>query len=478
MPHTDFRSPISAEVVDQLVAAVGVGSVSQDPLERLAYARDTFPLAMKEAARGGRSFDSDVVVWPNSTEEVAAVIQIAARHGIPVVPYGGGSGIVGGALSVKGGILLDLKRMNRILELDPISLTVTVQAGILGAVFEGALNAQGYSAGHFPQSIYSSTVGGWIAHRGIGTFSTKYGKIDDMVVALEVVLPDGQVLNTRNVPQSAAGPDLNRLFLGAEGTLGVVTAAVLKIHPLPEVQTHMSFAFDSMAEGIECIRRVIQEEYRPAVVRLYDPVEAHAQFGHLRLPEGQAVLLFVLEGSAKQVAFTEAGIREIAGKMEARDLGRAVGDFWLKSRFSTASLCRTNAKPCGVSDALEVANTWSRLAATYELMKARMEEAAGPCGIVYGHSSHVYPTGGNLYMIFHTEADTPEEVAALYDKVLDAAFTACHELGGTLTHHHGVGLGKGRWMPMELGPGGMSLLRRIKAAVDPGSIMNPGKLGL
>lgn len=465
-------------MLDELTALLSRERVSQGEFDLLAYSRDTFPLAIKDVARGDLTYRPDVIVWPESTAEVAAIMQIAGRFGVPVVPYGGGSGIVGGALSMQGGILLDLKKLNKIIDLDPVSLTVTVQTGILGGVFEDRLNAQGYTAGHYPQSIYSSTVGGWIAHRGIGTFSTKYGKMDDIVISMEVVLPDGQVATTRTVPASAAGPDLNRLFLGAEGTLGIVTSATLKIHPLPEARMHMAFAFGSFAEGVECVRRVIHRDLRPAVVRLYDAVETQAQFGSLGLPDGQAVLLFVVEGYSDMVDLTERSIRQITGSMEARELGSVVGEYWLSHRFSTGALTRTLSKPFGVSDALEVANVYSRLSETYAAMKSAMEAAAGPSGNVYGHCSHFYHAGGNLYMIFHAEADTEAEVSDLYYRILDAAFIACQDMGGTLTHHHGVGMGKGRWMPRELGDGGFDLLRRIKGAVDPAGIMNPGKLGL
>lgn len=478
MSQSDNRLALSANLIDELTTLLSVERVSRDELDLLAYSRDTFPLAIKEVARGDLTYRPDVVVWPETTAEVAAIMRIASHHSIPVVPYGGGSGIVGGALSVQGGILLDLKKLNKLIDLDPVSQTVTVEAGALGGVFEEQLNARGYTTGHYPQSLYSSTVGGWIADRGIGTFSTKYGRMDDIVVALEAVLPDGQVASTRMVPASSAGPDLNRLFLGAEGTLGVVTAATLKIHPLPEARMHMSFAFASFAEGVECVRRVIQRDLRPAVVRLYDPVETQAQFGSLGLPGGQAVLLFVVEGFSDLVDLTERGIRQITGDMGVRELGPVVGDYWLDSRFSTAALCRTLSKPFGVSDALEVANVWSHLADTYTAMKSAMEAAIGPTGTVYGHCSHFYHAGGNLYMIFHAEADSAAEVSDKYYRILDAAFDACQGLGGTLTHHHGVGLGKGRWMPRELGDGGFDLLRRIKSAVDPAGIMNPGKLGL
>lgn len=473
--QTDGLSPTAFQELQALLPA---DRMSTDETDLLAYSRDAFPLAIKDAAAGLHTYRPSLVVWPVSTQEVAALVRLANRHLIAVIPYGGGSGIVGGALPVQGGIIIDLKRLNKVLKLDPLSLTVTVQSGILGGVLENELAMRGFTTGHYPQSLFSSTAGGWIAHRGIGTFSTKYGKMDDMVISMEVVLPDGSILETRSVPQSAAGPDLNRLFLGAEGVLGIVTTTTLKIHRLPQARINMAFAFASFDQGVECVRRVIQLELRPAVVRLYDPIETQAQFSSLNLPNGMAVLLFVAEGYPEMTELTARLIQEIASEMEPVELGTVVGDYWLSHRFSTAALCKTNGKPFGVSDALEIAACWADLSDIYSAMKESMDAAVGPKGQVYGHCSHFYHSGGNLYMIFHAEADRAEDVAPLYYRILAAAFTACMDRGGTLTHHHGVGLGKGRWMPKELGEGGFGLLRRIKHAADPAGIMNPGKLGL
>lgn len=464
--------------LSDLEAILGPDGVSTDPIDLLAYSRDVYPLALKYTPMDDRRFWPDAVVWPETTEEVSELVKLAAKLNVPLVPYGGGSGSVGGAICVDGGIIVDMKKMNRILEIDGMSMTVRVQAGMIGKPYEDELNQAGFTGGHFPQSLYSATVGGWIAHRGAGTFSTKYGKIDDMVKALTVVMPDGSVLRTRSLPASAAGFDLNRIFMGTEGILGITTEAVLQIYPLPEKRVHHSYAINSMAEGVEAVRRIVTQGYYPAVVRLYDPIEAMDQFGSLDIKQGQCILLFASEGEERLTDLTAAYVHEQVMGMDALDLGSTVGDYWFENRFSTASFCRTDTIPTGLADALEVANVWSGIAPMYEHMKANMDEVIGPNGRVYGHGSHFYHSGGNLYMIFHTFAEDKESLADQYFKVLGAAFDACHAEGGTLTHHHGVGLAKARWMNRELGNAGFALLDGIKKVVDPQGIINPGKLGL
>lgn len=472
--HRELRS-VPAAVVRQLRRALTSERVSTDPVANSAYARDAFPLAIKAAAAGKRG--PAVVVWPESTEEVTSVVNIARSAFVSLVPYGGGSGIVGGALDRFGGIVVDLKRMARIMAIDRVSQTVTVQPGILGERLELVLNGEGYTTGHYPQSLRSSTIGGWVAHRGVGTFSTKYGKVDDLVVALEVVLPNGEVLRTRAVPQSAAGPDLNRLFLGAEGTLGIITEAVLRIYEAPATRSKIAFAFPSFDAALRWVQSAVQHGYAPAACRVYDADEVTVNFPELPLTSPQVLAIAITEGDPAPVRLDTDTLRASALGSNATQLDSEIVDVWLARRFNTASFVRTLMSDTGIADSLEVANDWARLAETYRAMKAAMKTAVGPTGRVYGHASHFYHTGANLYMIFHAFGDPPE-LGDLYESVLDSAFHACHASGGTLTHHHGVGLSKGRWMLDELGAPGLRLLTDIKAAVDPTGFMNPGKLGI
>ncbi len=467
--------PGDAELLRALHSALEPERVSTDLANRLAYARDASPLALKAAAGGHSPYLARAVVWPQTTSEVQAVVRAAGTMGVALTPYGGGSGIVGAGLADPDGIIVDMKRLDRIRAIDPISMTATVEAGILGAVLEDRLNAQGLTCGHVPQSMNSSTLGGWIAHRGAGAFSTKYGTVQDLVLSVEVVLPSAELVQTRTVPASAAGPDLAALFVGAEGALGIVTAATVQVFPMPAARVHRAFAIDSFGAGLEAVRRIVQRGLRPAVVRLYDPVEASDRFAGSVSP-GSSVLLLVAEGDPVLTGLTiseaEVEVRGLGGI----ELGSAVGEAWLAERTSTAGLCRVLATPAGIADALEVANVWSRLAATYDRMMAAMGDVIGPAGRVYGHGSHFYHSGGNLYLIFEVQADQPTDVARVYHDVLAAAFNACLAEGGTLTHHHGVGRTKQEWLAREWGPGGVGLWRAVRTAIDPEGRMNPGTM--
>ncbi len=464
-----------AMVEQELSALLGAGQVTRDPVSLLAYGRDAYPVAIRESLRGDARFEPSVVAWPRSTQEVVGILAIAGRHRLPVVPYGAGSGIVGGALGGAHRMTLDLKRLARFVELDPVSMTATVEAGMLGKDLEDRLNSDGFTCGHYPQSLFSSTVGGWVAHRGVGTFSTRYGKIDDMVLGLQVVLPDGVVADFKAEPQSAAGPDLKRLFLGSEGTFGVITQVTLQVYPLPESRRLLGFGCRTFDVALDAVRRIVQAGYRPAAVRIYDAEEARIQLG-TDPTSADALLIAIIEGPESLVEATTGAFAGTAASLGLTDLGDRYASSWLESRFTTAGLVTTNESLLGIADALEVANGWSRLGETYARMKAAMELAVGDNGRVFGHASHFYHSGANLYMIFHARAETPDQVETRYRAVLDAAFDACLATGGTLTHHHGVGLGKRRYMERELGVGGHALLSRIRQAIDPNGLMNPGKL--
>lgn len=452
---------------------------STDDEHRWAYARDASPLAVRDALAGRRAAVPIGVAWPQTTDEVAQVVRLAALHRVPVMPYGGGSGIVGGALVDRAVLVVDMKRMRRIRRIDPTSLLVTVEAGIIGSVLEEELVEHGLTTGHYPQSLHSSTVGGWIAHRGVGTFSSLYGRVEDLVLGLEVVLADSSVLSTRAVPASAAGPDLKRLFLGAEGTLGIVTAATMQVHHLAEAREPVAFTASSFPDALDFARRVVQAGYRPAVVRLYDAVETEDQFGALGLARTACLVFLLVEGTPTLVRTTVGETRRLAAVGGLAEIdGAPVADHWLRHRFSTAGLCRTLGTPLGVADALEVAADWSRIGATYERMRTAMLGAVGEGGRVYGHASHVYPSGANLYLIFHATAAHEEHVPDRYRAVLRAAMDACLASGGTITHHHGVGVLKAPWMTQELGTVGSRVLQSIKRALDPEASLNPGRLGL
>lgn len=472
---------------EALARALGPTHVSDGALDRLAYGHDTWPVALK--APGATEWLPDLVAWPGSAEEVAAAVRIAAAAGLPIIPVGGLSGIVGGALAVRGGLVLDLLRLNRVLEVDEVSGLVRTEAGILGANLEEVLAGHGLTTGHLPQSGRSSTVGGWIAHRAAGIASTKYGKIESILRGVRVVLADGSILETPVAPASATGPALQSLFLGTEGTLGVVVEATLAVQPLPAERRWVAYGFavtDSadaaFLRALEVVRRVLRRGYRPAIVRAYDPAEAAPLLARAGLAGdaaggARALLIVGAEGEEPLVAAELAAVAGEARAAGGENLGPGPAEAWAAHRFDTSWLLGAVRGEGSIGDALEVAATWSRLPAAYVAMRAAMRDACGPGGAVVAHLSHAYPDGGNLYMIFRTEQDSDRAAIEHYPAVVDAALGACLAAGGTVSHHHGIGLAKAPWFEREVGPVGLSVIRRQKAALDPGGILNPGKLG-
>ncbi len=466
---------IPQNALERLMGLLPAGTCSTDLTARQEHGRDTWSLSVKGRPAGGQGETLPAaVVRPSTTEEVAHVLAWATRHEIPVVPYGAGSGVVGGAVPNRGGVSLDLGAFDRVEEVDEKNLLVTVGAGVLGGDLEAELNDRGFICGHYPQSLYISTVGGWVATRGSGTFSSRYGNIEDMVAGLEVVLPTGEVVRTKAAPRSSSGPDYKQLFVGSEGTLGVITRVTLRIWPQPEAQALRALSFPSFKAGLDAVRTVIQGGVRPGVVRLYDPEEGRPtleRFGH---DTDQWLLVLAFDGSRRMVELEEDITLETCLRFGAVDLGREPAEHWEQNRFDASWLTGRVAMPGGIADAIEVAHVWGRLEETYD----RMVEAVRPhMSEVFGHVSHVYPQGASLYVICRAlEADDDAAERAYVDG-WQAAMRACLEAGATISHHHGIGLQRAPWMRAEHGTG-LDALRRIKRALDPAGIMNPGKLGL
>lgn len=462
----------------ELSRLLGEDAVSVDPVDLLAYAHDASPLSLVAAREGHGAHLPDAVVWPRDARDVVAVVMAARARRIPIIPYGGGSGIVGGALPDRGGVVMDLKRLATIGDVDPISRYVTVGAGVNGQRLEDHLNERGWTTGHYPQSLRSSTVGGWIAHGAVGTASTRYGGIERLVAALEAVLASGEILELRPTPRASVGPDLRMLFVGGEGTLGIVTRATLRIRPLPGVRRWLSFAFPDFATGLDAMRGAIQADLWPTVARLYDQAETQ----HLLLDpasEPRSLAILACEGDSDEVR--RLTIR-LTGRLERAGgvaLGPEPGERWWAERFGTGRLLRTLQLAGGIADALDVAAPWTSLARLHRDMRdsmLRAIEAAGAQGEVYGHASHFYPDGGNLYLIFRAEARAPASVVELYGSILDAAFEACLRAGASYSHHHGIGLVKAPWFERQQGPVATGVVRAVQRALDPDGLLNPGKL--
>jgi alkyldihydroxyacetonephosphate synthase len=452
-----------------LTALLPEGAVSTHPGELAARSRDWWALAMLREARGDVLDRPLAVAFPRSTEDVSAVLAWAQETATPVVPRGGGSGVCGGAQASRRSVVLDLSEMRKVLDVDTVSQAVEAQAGIRGGRLEAELGRHGLTLGHYPQSLAISSLGGWIASGSAGQASTGYGVIEDLLLGLTVVVAGGEVLRLRPVPRSAAGPDLRRLFVGSEGTLGVVTEAVLSAARLPKGHRWVAMAPGTFEDGFDLVRGWLQAGIRPLVVRLYDPADAALTFGDLGHPGGP-VLIAATEDDADVLPAT-------AGTAEPLD--ERYGLHWWEHRFDAVDLYRRIMGPDRafgsgvVADTVEVAGPWSKLPALYRALNGALGRHAEGVGC---HLSHAYRSGGSLYCTFLIRASDDSAAADAYLRCWRDVARACHDAGGTISHHHGVGLLKSPFLDGELGSAGVSVLRSIKAALDPAGILNPGKL--
>ena len=462
------RDP-SAALVERL-ASICPTVTSID--ETAEASRDWWPLAMHWSLRGAVPRRAAAVVRPRSVAEVADVVRACAAERVPMVAAGGRSGVCGASVPVRGGVVVDLCDLAGVESVDDRSLTVEVLPGTFGPDLEAHLEPLGLTVGHFPQSFDISTVGGWVACRGAGQYSTRHGKIEDMVVGLEVVLADGSIVRTGGAPRAAAGPDLTQLFVGSEGTLGIVTRVWLRCHPLATAERRAAYGFADFGSGMDACRRVLRRGGTPAVLRLYDAPESKRGQGG----DGTECILLVLdEGDRASVDASMAIVDEeclATSGCSPRDVNLV--EKWMHHRNDTSALQALTRKGF-VVDTMEIAAPWSRLddihrevvAALLSVPRAR----SATC-----HLSHSYDDGACLYFTF--AADPPaDEVESTYHALWDAGSRAVLAHGGNLSHHHGVGLNRSRFVADALGSS-FEVLRRVKVALDPHDLMNPGKLGL
>lgn len=502
-------APPALDARSELMAAVG-GRVSMLDFDRLAYARDFWPLGLIWLREGRTPPPPDLVAWPSSEEEIQAVIAIARRRKLPVIPFGAGSGVCGGTWAMHGGIALDLKRLDRIGPVDATTRTVDADAGVIGETLERRLGADGWQLGHAPSSIYMSTVGGWLAARSAGQLSSRWGKIEDMVTSVRAVLGTGERIETPERPFS--GPDVAQLLIGSEGTLCVFTRARLRVFPLPEGRAYHGYDFKSVADGLEAIRVMFRAGLRPSVVRLYDPFDtaivgdeqphraavspsekpalvrdvlpalfrvlAPQTLGRPSLMNRATNLLrksrlvLVFEGEASRAADEDAAARTLCARLGAVDLGPEPGEQWMKKRYDVSYRMSKVFEGGAFADTFEVAAPWERVLEVYQRVRAAVVRHA----FVLCHFSHAYLEGCSLYFSFVGAAAEGEE-RERYDTLWRIALSAAASAGANVSHHHGVGLLKARALQDSLGEG-RHALKMLKDHFDPDGIMNPGKLGL
>ncbi len=497
-----------------LVHLLGRDAVSCDDADRSAYAHDLWPRQLL-ATRGGlpRPEGPRAVVWPRSVEQLSALVTVAQTHGLGLLPFGAGSGVVGATSADRDTVSVDLKRLPRVRSLDRDAGTLTVDVGALGEHLETWLQRQGVTLGHFPSSIYCSTVGGWVATRGAGQCSGRYGKIEDMVVGVDGVLATGEAF-AAGVPR-VGEVDTRALMVGSEGTFGFLTQATLRVWPRPTSFQGLAYTFHSLHEAWTAMRGLYQSGLRPAVTRLYDPfdtyvfLQGHDKPAPVRPPRAQvprtpstlaeSVLRWALDRPkplnalldlATEHVYTRsllivgfevtdhddpeallAAARRVCSAAGGRDEGEGPARRWLSRRHAVSyRQPPTYARGLWV-DTMEVAAPWSRL----EALHAGVREALGHGGFVMAHFSHAYPDGCSIYFTFAGASPTDAAALDTYDATWRRALAAAHAAGGTVAHHHGVGRSKRGAMGLEWAAG-VELLEALRHGADPKGVMLRGAL--
>jgi alkyldihydroxyacetonephosphate synthase len=447
---------------------------------RLAHAAGKSTVDLLELRAGTAANAPDAVLRPAGHDEILAVLDVATRHGIAVVPFGGGTSVVGGLRAARAGfagvVALDLCRLNRLLGIDATSRTATFEAGVRGPQAEELLVGAGFTLGHFPQSFQYATLGGFAATRSSGQASAGYGRFDQLVLGLLAATPAGTLALGR-APQSAAGPDLRQLLLGSEGAFGVITELTLQVRPVPAMRRYTGWAFPSFAAGCEAVRALAQDGPVPTILRLSDEAET-ATNGAVdsTLDTGGGALAVVgFEGS--DVSAREAGAAGHLRAFGATPMGEAPGRAWLAGRYRAPYLRDTLLDAGALVETLETATFWHRIPQTHATVRDALVDVLSGLGtppIVMCHISHVYPAGASLYFtVIAAQADDPVAQWQAAKKAASDAIVAC---GATISHHHGVGTDHRAWYAGEVGPVGAAVLRAAKRAVDPAGILNPGVL--
>jgi len=496
-------SRLSAHAKSALVAVLGDSAVRVDPKTRAQHAAGKSFADLLRIRAGKLERAPDVVVYPESAEAVAAVLRVAQAEGLAVIPFGGGTSVVGGVdpvlpLGKHALVVLDTTHLDRLVSIDEVSRTATFEAGIDGPSLENVLSERGYTLGHFPQSFEHSTLGGWIAARSSGQLSDGYGGIDTMLVSARMLTPKGE-LRTLGVPRHAAGPDLKEAILGSEGTLGVIVEATLRIREKPAVQDVRGMLFRDFEGGVSAIRALMDSGLPMTMMRLSDAEETELSLLLKRDPgrsfdpttvflngvralgyaERRSVMLFAIEGSElRRVSAQMLRAQALCVRHGGLPLGKGPGSSWKKERFKTPYL-RDFLLDEGVAiDTMETAFSWRDLGAGHERVLSALRAATlthAGAGIAMGHVSHSYPDGACVYFIVIYPL-APRDRLLQWQAIKRAATDAIVEAGGTVSHHHGVGTDHAPWLLREKGEVGMLSLHALKGALDPEGVMNPGKL--
>ncbi len=475
-------SALSGELLESLRGVLGEEHVLTDDQTRRLRTRGKSTPDLLRARAGELSDAPDAVVRPGSHDDVAAVLAWAVEHYVAVVPFGGGTCVTGGLAARRDGfaglVSLDLVRMKRLLAVDHESMTAVLQPGLRGPEAEALLTEEGLVLGHYPQSFEFATIGGFAATRSSGQSSAGYGRFDALVVGLRIATPRGE-LRLGSAPANAAGPDLRQLFLGSEGAFGVITEVTVRVRRLPELKVYEGWRWESFAAGADAMRTLAQAGLLPTVLRLSD--EAETAINLARPDEigaesaGGCLMITGFEGTPDAVAAKRSAVTALLDSLGGTSVGEPAGAAWEHGRFNAPYL-RDSLLDVGVLvETLETATFWSNRQALYDGVKTALESALGEGTLVLCHISHVYETGCSLYFTVAAKASADDPLGQ-WLAAKAAANDAIVAAGATITHHHAVGTDHRPWLFHEIGELGVSVLRAVKADLDPTGVLNPGVL--
>jgi alkyldihydroxyacetonephosphate synthase len=478
-------SELTTDHREALAAIVGPDHCRIDDRDRLLRAGGKSTLDLLRRKDTGVQDAPDAVLLPGSDDEVAAILRYCSQHGIAVVPFGGGTSVVGGLDPIRGdfaaAVSLDLRRFDELLSFDEVSGEAEFGAGVTGPRAEEVLGAHGFSLGHYPQSFEFASLGGFAATRSSGQDSAGYGRFDDMIRGLRVITPAG-ALDLGRAPQSAAGPDLRQLVIGSEGVFGVITRVRLRVHPAPQATRYEAWSFPDFATGTTALRTVTQTGTGPTVVRLSDEAETGVNLATTESigdtpSAGGCLAITVFEGTPAHAESRHAETRALMTALGGTSLGEEPARAWERGRFGAPYLRDALLANGALCETLETATDWSNVpalkAAVTEALTSALAESGTPA-LVLCHISHVYATGACLY--FTVVAGQRGNPIEQWSAAKNAASNAIVAAGATITHHHAVGADHRPWMSEEVGDLGVQVLRAVKATLDPAGIMNPGKL--
>jgi len=478
-------SALSPTDREGLAAIVGTEYCGIDDRARLLRAGGKSTLDLLRRKDSGVQDAPDAVLLPGDEDEIAAILRFCGDHSIAIVPFGGGTSVVGGLDPMRGDskavVSLDLRRLNQLHSLDEVSGEADLGAGLTGPEAERLLGERGFSLGHYPQSFQFATIGGFAATRSSGQDSAGYGRFNDMVRGLRTVTPVG-VLDLGRAPESAAGPDLRQLLIGSEGVFGIITRVRVRVHPAPAATRYEAWSFPDFATGADALRAVVQTGTGPTVIRLSDEAETGVNLATTEsIGEnsitGGCLAITAFEGTEAHVESRHAETRALLEASGGTSLGEAPARAWEHGRFGAPYLRDSLLSAGALCETLETATSWSNVpavkAAVTEALTTSLADSGTPA-LVLCHISHVYPTGASLY--FTVVAGQRGNPIEQWRKAKTAASDAMMRTGATITHHHAVGADHRPWMRDEVGDLGVAVLRAVKATLDPEGILNPGKL--